>query len=582
MEKINNKEHRVNFLKKIPLFHGVKPSSIQKIASEIQERKIHNRDTIYFAGEESESIYIVRYGEVAVRFAGNPEFYLGPGEVLAEVSVLTGTVHSGTAVASIDCLIYEFSGKSFLELAEKDKALAKNLINLLSGRFRENLNIKKSHRIPRRLIVHVKLDPIEDFAAQLNMITSSSDASIASKSVVLSSELFKDLSGEKMIVKLSDYRQNFPVIHISVDQISNLSHYENLIFQADYIIFYEKDLEKDWNNKINFLNHWKKKVRNYEGRVIRYIIDKKNSSSIYSSENEKIISNGEFLGRFLVSRTRGLTLGGGGARALAHVGLLKVLESQRIRFDYVSGASMGAVIGALYARGESASSIEMYIKKFFGGIDSPFDPRIPFVSFYAGKKMKKMLKEVFKDERIEDYPIPFVTSSVDLQTGEEFVFDKGPLWEALLCAMSLPAVFPPVFLGDHLLVDGGIINNVPDNLIRRKGADKILCVNVSPLKDKEVYQILEDPRSAGKSILRSLWEYIKFPPILRIMTRANTLEGREITKARVSSMDCFLNFHLEEFGLFDFQNYKEILEKGESEANIHMPEIVELFFPRST
>jgi NTE family protein len=569
---------RIQFLKKLSLFVGVKSATLQKIASSLVERKIHNKDTVYFSGEQSEYLYIVRYGEVVVKINNTKSIYLGPGEILAEVSVITGLQHSSTATASMDCLIYEIEGKLFLKLAEEDRALSRNLIALVSDRFRENLTSKKLNILPKRLIAHIRLDAGAEFYEEVKSVTKICDESISGRSLLISAEQFQGLTPDKILVKLSDLRIRNSILHVRFDNPEKMNQYENIILQADYIVFYEKDFESGWNEKIHILNYWRSSLRNYQGRAIRFL-NERSYSFRQGNEHERILTNIEFMARSLVSKTRGLTLGGGGARALAHVGLLKVLETNKIQFDYISGSSMGAVIAALYARGETAASIEQYIKKYFGGLDTPFDSTIPLIAFYKGKKMKKMLRDTFGDERIEDYRIPFVTSAVDIQTGEEYIFDKGPLWEALLCTMSLPAVFPPVFVGEHLLVDGGVLNNVPDDLIRNKGADTILSVNVSPLKDKNLYQLLEDKRVSGKSFFQNLWENIKYPPILKIMGRASMLEGREITKAKVSRMDLFLHFHLEEFNLFDFNKYDLIIKKGQTEAERYFKEINNLFFP---
>lgn len=577
--KNNLVAHRIRFLKRLKLFRGVKIQTLRKIAVSLTEKKIHNKDTIYFTGEISESLFIVRYGEVLVKLNQTKSIYMGPEEILGEVSVITGMQHSSTATASMDCLIFEINGKLFLELAENDRMLSKNLISLLSERFRENLVIPKKVLMPRRLVAHIDLGIQSGFLEEVKQVTHVCDEVLLGKTKSISVDEFLGLPQEKVLIKLSELRAKNPILHVRFNHPDKIKQLENIIIQADYIIFYEQSLESRWNAKINLFQYLRNSLRNYEGRVIRFIQEKSDSFR-EGNETEKIFTNKEFMARSIVGRTRGLTLGGGGARALAHVGLLKVLEKNKIQFDYVSGSSMGAVVGALYARGDKADKIELFVKKYFGGIvDTPFDPTIPLVAFYKGKKMKKMLREIFGDERIEDSKIPFVTSAIDLHSGEEFIFDKGPLWEALLCTMSLPVVFPPVFMGERLLIDGGVLNNVPDDLIRSKGADKILSVNVSPLKDKSLYQLLEDKRISGKSFFRSLWEYVKYPPILKIMGRASMLEGREITKAKVSRMDLFLHFHLEEFNLFDFRLYKEIIDKGEKEAEKNFAEIKKLFIP---
>lgn len=576
--KTNAIDARVRFLKRVELFNGVSSTTLRKIAISLTEKKIHNKDVIYLTGEISDCLFIVRYGEVLVRVNSTKSIYLGPEEILGEVSIITGMQHSSTASASMDCLIYEINGKLFLELAGADRVLSKNLMSLVSRRFRDNLIIPKKALMPRRLIAHIELGIGQTFDEEVKKFSLSCEEVILGKTKIISSEEFKNLSQEKRLIKLSDLRTKAPVLHVKFKDITQLKLYENIIIQADYIIFYEKSIESSWSEKISIFEYLEHSLRNYEGRVIRFFQEKKDN---FRSEikKEKIFTNKEFMARSIMGRTRGLTLGGGGARALAHVGLLKVLEKNKIQFDYISGSSMGAVIGALFSRGESAANIESFVRKYFGGLDTPFDPTIPLISFYKGRKMKSMLKEIFGDERIEDSKIPFVTSAIDLHAGEEYVFDKGPFWEALLCTMSLPGVFPPVFMGERLLIDGGVLNNVPDDLIRKKGADKILSVNVSPLKDKSLYQLLDDRASSGRSFFRSLWEYIKYPPILKIMGRASMLEGREITKAKVSRMDLFLHFHLEDFNLFDFSLFQKIIDKGESEAERNFPEIKKLFLP---
>ncbi|HMV44244.1 MAG TPA: patatin-like phospholipase family protein [Leptospiraceae bacterium] len=571
-------EFRIRFLKKLKLFEGVQSKTLRKIALSLSEKKFHNKDIIYFQGEISESLFIIRYGEVLVRVNNQKSIYLGPQEILGEVSVITKMQHSSTASASMDCLLYELKGDLFLDLAETDRNLSRNLISFVSERFRDNLIVSKSSSMPRRLIAHVQMGIGEKFSEEVRKVASVCEEVIVGKTRMISTEEFIGLSREKMIIKLSDLRSKSPVIHVLFKTPDKIYEFENILIQADYILFYEQSIESGWTEKINTFQYLRNSLRNYEGRAIRYF-QEKSISYRADVEKEKVYTNREFMARSIMARTRGLTLGGGGARALAHVGLLKVLERNKIQFDYVSGSSMGAVIGALYARGESAENIENFVKKYFGGLDTPFDPTIPLISFYKGRKMKAMLKEIFGDERLEDSKIPFVTSAIDLHAGEEYVFDKGPFWEALLCTMSLPVVFPPVSIGERVLIDGGVLNNVPDDLIRRKGADKILSVNVSPLKDKTFYQLFDDKSISNKSLLRSLWEYIKYPPILKIMGRASMLEGREITKAKVSRMDLFLHFHLEDFNLFDFSLYKDIIDKGESEAEKNFPEIKKLFLP---
>ncbi|TGK35200.1 alpha/beta hydrolase [Leptospira gomenensis] len=572
----------LKFLSGISLFQKLSPAVLTRIYQNIEERNVFNHDVIYYRGDLSDKLFIVRHGEVMLTFgeSGKAVKYLGEGEFFAENSLMTRTQHAGSAVAVMDSLLYVLDGHFFLKLAEKEQILSGNLIRLMSNRFREHLEPEvKLSSVPRRMICHIPLETVQGYKDKLASIVRIGGNSHEGKMTLLSIESFEKQSLQDSIRKLSQLRNQFPVIHLYFQNPGLKPELDKLVFQADQIVFWEDNPERNQKKKTEILTYFRSRIRNFAGRTIRYI---DSSSSILpedSVKHQKIFHQEETFGRYLVSRTRGLALGGGGARALAHVGLLRVLERENIKVDFVSGASFGAVIAALYARGENTDSIHKMIYKFFGGIDKPFDPTVPLVSFFKGKKMNRMLKEAFGSTLIEDMKIPFVTSAVDLHSGEEYVMDRGPVWEALAAAMSLPGMFPPVFHGDHLLVDGGVINNVPENLIRQKGADIILSANVSPLRDEAIVRLLEDRKITGKSFFKNLWEDLKYPPILKIMGRAITLEGREITRLRKDKMDLFINLHIEEYSFFDFGRFREIIRKGEEEVEKHLEEIYDLFYP---
>ncbi|MCE9499780.1 MAG: patatin-like phospholipase family protein [Leptospira sp.] len=570
----------IDFLNSVDLFQGLSETTLTQIYNNCEEQKFHSHDIIYAKGELSRNIYIIRYGEVRINldFDGGVNRYLGPGEVLAENSLLTGQTHSATAMATLNCLIYILDGNYFLKLASKEKFMSHNLVLLMGKRMRENLEGDKGkHSHTRRLVTHIPLEPIENFREKVNEIVFLEAGEMRENVSVVDIKEFAFDEPEQAETHLSDMKKKSPVLHLFSDSDSPGPGLENLIIQSDHIVFWEIDREEYSSHKNNVLEYWKPRVRNFEDRFVRYVTSVSKDGQRLSRKDKNIYFEKDRVSRFLISKTRGLALGGGGARALAHIGLIKVLERSGIKIDFISGASMGAVIGALYSRGETPESMEKFFIKNFTGIDSVFDPTLPVYAFYKGKKMERMLRAVFENELIENLPIPFSTSAVDLQDGEEYIFDKGFVWEALRSAISLPAVFPPFVLQEHMLIDGGMLNNVPVSLVKKKGADIVLGVNVSPLQDLELFQLLEDRGITKKSFLKNVVENVKHPPIMKIMARALHLEGREITKLKRDTMDLFLNFHVEEFGLFDFEKCKSIVSRGEEEAEKHLKEIVAVF-----
>ncbi len=207
----------------------------------------------------------------------------------------------------------------------------------------------------------------------------------------------------------------------------------------------------------------------------------------------------------------GLALSGGGARGVAHIGVLKALEELRIPVDYIAGTSMGAIVGGLYASGMSPEEIERWFREVdwrYLLSDSPPRESRSFRSkerdfrmnqnlelalskqgqvqlpsgLIAGQKLIIKLRELTLPVRqVEDFdrlPIPFRAVATDLETGEKVVLDRGHLAEAMRASMAVPGVFTPYRIGERLLVDGGLSSNLPIETVRAMGADIVIAVDL--------------------------------------------------------------------------------------------------------
>ena len=214
----------------------------------------------------------------------------------------------------------------------------------------------------------------------------------------------------------------------------------------------------------------------------------------------------------------GLVLSGGGARGLAHVGVLKELEAARIPIDFVAGTSMGSIIGGLYAAGMTPAELERRILAM--NWDSMFADRPPREELSLRRKsddlrlsiplelgmrdgqlrapraavgstgLENMLKGLTEgmpnSVAFDQLPIPFRAVATDLVTGEAVVFDRGDLAAVMRASMSVPAAFAPVEIGGRILVDGGLVDNLPIDVVRKMGADIVIAVNIgSPLLARE-------------------------------------------------------------------------------------------------
>lgn len=172
----------------------------------------------------------------------------------------------------------------------------------------------------------------------------------------------------------------------------------------------------------------------------------------------------------------GLCLGGGGARGFAHIGALKALDEQGFKFDMIAGTSVGSLVGGLYAAGLSAAEIEQLgesinLKEIKSGL-TPTDPL----------KIGAVVRSAVGNVRIEDLKTPFFAVAVDLVEAKQVVLDRGLLYEAVSASCAVPIFFRPLVKGNLHLVDGGLLNNIPADLLRMTGADKVVTIDINPTR----------------------------------------------------------------------------------------------------
>ena len=172
----------------------------------------------------------------------------------------------------------------------------------------------------------------------------------------------------------------------------------------------------------------------------------------------------------------GLVLSGGAALGYAHIGVIKELEKHKIPIDIVVGTSMGGLVGAAYCSGASVEDMLDIANKFktINFLDVNFNKS----GIFSGNGMMTKINKIIPDIDIENMKIPFACVGCDINNEKEIVFDKGNLRNAVRTTISIPGLFVPVKDGDNNLVDGGVINNVPDNIAKKMGADIIICVDV--------------------------------------------------------------------------------------------------------
>ncbi len=172
----------------------------------------------------------------------------------------------------------------------------------------------------------------------------------------------------------------------------------------------------------------------------------------------------------------GLALGAGASRGLAHIGVLQVLEEHGIFPDLIAGSSIGAIVGALYASGISPQMMEGIAENL--DMRMYYDVAIPKLGFVKGERIEELIRLLTKGKTFDELKIPLKVTAVDLKSNQSVILDKGEVYKAVRASISIPGIFVPVFDGDKVLVDGGLLERLPTRVVRDMGADIIIGVDV--------------------------------------------------------------------------------------------------------
>jgi NTE family protein len=260
----------------------------------------------------------------------------------------------------------------------------------------------------------------------------------------------------------------------------------------------------------------------------------------------------------------GLALGAGAAKGFAHLGVLQVLEENGVPIDYIAGCSIGAIVGALYAGRFSLAQIE----RILDGADRKIMRwTIPLRALWSDAGLKKLLEEPAPTVRFRELAIPFAAIATDLANGLEVALQEGLVWRAVQASVSIPGIFPPTVISGRYLVDGGLVNPVPTQTVRRMGANIVVAVDLmSPVTAADV--------TADRS-----WQSVRMPDrrppnLVEILWRSNEIMQAEITARSAATADVTIRPRVGRSRWSDFSRRgRAFRAAGEEAARNALPEL---------
>ncbi|MFQ5588630.1 MAG: patatin-like phospholipase family protein [Nitrospiria bacterium] len=285
----------------------------------------------------------------------------------------------------------------------------------------------------------------------------------------------------------------------------------------------------------------------------------------------------------------GLALGGGGARGIAHIGVLKVLESEGIHLHMISGTSFGSIVGAMYAQNPAIGQLKDRVLSFLKS-EAFRRTKIFFIKrHYEEKKNKSFMtniknylqqgifwgislqrtsfisEDVFlaqmglllEDKKIEDSVIPFIAVATDLTNGAEVVLSEGPIRTAVAASCAIPGVLPPIHVNGIQLIDGGWVNQVPVEPLEARGVDFVIAVNISE-------EASETPEI--------------FDSGLDVVLRANEITRCVLSHRQLSGVDFTIRPNIGHIHWSDFWRFDEAIQKGEEAARAAIKPLKQLLW----
>lgn len=272
------------------------------------------------------------------------------------------------------------------------------------------------------------------------------------------------------------------------------------------------------------------------------------------------------LARTLVRTGVGLVLSGGAARGIAHLGVLKAFEDAHVPIDAIAGTSMGSIFAAGYARGWDADALLARVRELFQSRMALYDPTLPSHALLAGRKLEKVMRLYFEDLDIENLWLPFFCVSTNLSRAEARIHDRGKLWEAVAASCSIPGVFPPRLEGADRLVDGGVMNNLPIDLMAQRFEGAVIGSDVSPHGETAPEQRRE--RGGLRRWLGREREGAApadgGPGIFEVLVRSTMVGSAHTTQAALARGDAslVLSLPVTQFRMLDWRAHDELFEAG--------------------
>lgn len=548
----------------VPLFGGFSGVIGAQLSDQTERISLAAGEWLFREGDRADHAYVVHSGRVEIVAHHPTEVVLRQvkrSEMIGELALLTGGLRTTSARACRDSELTQLSRTQFEKLLASP-TFAFGLLRAMADQVSSHTAPSVEPTTPGTIAV-IALDP----AAPAARIGAELTTRIAARRRVeeLKPDADRDESEFRGLLKRTEARTQHVVLTAGCGSSDPWTRF--CVREADVVIAVTTGSPSaDWLQNSKML----------EGCELIVLDAPLSAELLAAAPREVQVVRGETALRAAIGATArrlagqavGLVLSGGGARALAHLGVLEELEKAGIVIDRYAGASMGAIVSGLAARGASSGEIIEMCRRLMLDNNPSSDYTVPAYSLIRGAKTRRALQEVFGDHRIEELPRRWFCVASDIVARELIVHRTGRMADAVYSSMALPGVYPPIPTEDgRLLVDGGVMDNLPVETMARRTEGPIIAVDVSQRLGMPPPARRPGLERVARRMRRALTGYEQRLPALRETIHWTiALGSTDTVNAALKHADLVISPRVEGIGILDWSQLPRAVEIGRCAA----------------
>lgn len=567
MVKTKNKTHSadvlVALLRKVPLFAELSDAGLNTISKLSRVESLSRGEVLIEQGDKSDRLYVVMRGRFLVMADDRLIAEINEGEPIGELAFFTGEPRTATVVAGRNSQVLVFDRAAYDKVIQQTPQIANDLLAAISARLVKAT--KKAPTLRPQIPKSVVFMPIGNQALPSAFIEQL-QATIGDKAgwqvvtLLDAAEAVRDDEAELDLWLQGVHKDSDNVVIIVENPTENLSWYKAAIANGDNVFLVGKmAASTDDVPAVTGLEHTiftDALQANTQLVVLRdqHAEPIKNTKMLLAERPVALhhhvaldkAEDSERLSRFVRGKAIGLVMSGGGAFGTAHLGAIKAMQEKGFVFDMVGGTSIGSAMASVLALGMEASDAVEKCEQIFLKSKIMNRMTVPIFSFIDSVALDEQLKQHLGEVDIEDAPLNFFSVATSLTTNDISVMRSGPLWKAVRASSSLPGVFPPLVTDDgEVLIDGGLLDNVPINVMRYLKVGPNVVFNFKQSKDWRVKTAYEDLPARGPLLAQTLRlsrkKRPRFPRIASILTRSMIVSARRLMEQTDTTGDVVID-----------------------------------------